>query len=172
MTKQRGRVQKWQDLPGRWARPENASEVSLANLPPGDEDWGIEVIDVIQAILENRNQVFVVNTVNHGSQTNLPPDAVVELSALVNAYGIHPLYVGEIPEAWAAHLRQHIATQKLTVEAALSGDRHTALQALIHDPLLAARLEPEQAAAPLNDMLVANERFLPQFSAKHVAAPA
>ncbi len=172
MTKQRGRVQKWQDLAERWGRPENAAEVSLANLPPGDEDWGIEVIDVIQAILENRNQVFVVNTVNHGSQTNLPPDAVVELSALVNAYGIHPLYVGEIPEAWAAHLRQHIATQKLTVEAALSGDRHTALQAFIHDPLLAARLEPQQAAALLDEMLEANERFLPQFSGKRAAVRA
>src|SRR5260370_16065211 len=172
MTKEGGGVQKWQDLAERWGRAENAAEVSLANLPPGDEDWGIEVIDVIQAILENRNQVFVVNTVNHGSQTNLPPDAVVELSALVNAYGIHPLYVGEIPEAWAAHLRQHIATQKLTVEAALSGDRHTALQAFIHDPLLAARLEPQQAAALLDAMLQANERFLPQFSGKRAAVRA
>src|SRR5260370_17984370 len=99
MTKEGGRAQKWQDLAERRGRPENAAEVSLANLPPGDEDWGIEVIDVIQAILENRNQVFVVTTVNHGSQTNLPPDAVVELSALLTAYGIHPLYTPEIPAA-------------------------------------------------------------------------
>jgi alpha-galactosidase len=166
MTKQRARVQKWQDLAERWAQPENSSEVSLANLPPGDEDWGIEVIDIIAAILENRNQVFVVNTINNGGQTNLPADAVVEVSALVNAYGIHPMQVGEIPEAWAAHLRQHIATQKLTVQAALSGDRHIALQAFIHDPLLAARLEPEQSAALLDEMLEANERFLPQFARK------
>jgi alpha-galactosidase len=172
MTKQRGRVQKWQDLAERWGRPENASEVSLANLPPGDEDWGIEVIDVIQAMLENRNQVFVVNTFNNGSQTNLPADAIVEVSAVVNAYGIHPMFVGEIDESWAAHLRQHIATQKITVEAALTGDRHTALQAFIHDPLLAARLEPEQAAALLDEMLEANERFLPQFAARTAAARA
>jgi alpha-galactosidase/6-phospho-beta-glucosidase family protein len=113
--------------------------------------------------------VFVVNTINHGSQTNLPDDAVVEVSALVNSYGIHPIFVGAIPEAWASHLRQHITTQKFTVEAALSGDRHTALQAFIHDPLLAARLEPEQASALLDEMLQANERFLPQFTHKAAA---
>lgn len=169
MTTERSRYQKWQDLAERWARPENSSEVSLANLPAGEQDLGIEVIDVIQAILENRNQVFVVNTINNGSQTNLPADAVVEVSALVNSYGIHPIYVGAIPEAWASHLRQHITTQKFTVEAALSGDRHTALQAFVHDPLLTARLEPEQASALLDEMLQANERFLPQFAHKAAA---
>jgi alpha-galactosidase/6-phospho-beta-glucosidase family protein len=46
------------------------------------------------------------------------------------------------------------------------------LQAFIHDPLLAARLEPEQSAALLDEMLQANERFLPQFATRTAAARA
>lgn len=168
METEGARMRKWQDLAERWSRPEYAGEVRLANLPAGEQDWGIEVIDIIEAILGNRNRVYVANTINHGSIPNLPADWVVEVSALVNGYGIHPIYAGPLPEALAAHLRQHIAVQRLTVDAALSGDRRTALQAFIHDPLLAARLEPEQAAALLEEMLEANMRFLPQFSESRV----
>ena len=83
---------------------------------------------------------------------------------MVNAYGISPLYAGSIPEPWAAHLRRHIDTQKVTVEAALSGDRHLARQAFIHDPLVAARLTPDGAVEMMEEMLEANRRFLPQFA--------
>jgi alpha-galactosidase len=164
MEQQKQRVEKWQQLAERWSRPENADEVSLANLPPGDEDAGIQVIDVINSIVENQNQIFVVNTLNHGSISNMPADAIVEVSAVVNTYGVSPIYVGAITESWAAHLRQHVATQKLTVEAALTGDRHVALQAFIHDPLIAARLDPQRAEELMNEMLEANARYLPQFA--------
>jgi alpha-galactosidase len=164
MTDQKARVEKWEVLAERWSRPELAGEVSLANLPPGDEDFGIEVIEVIASLIENSNRVFVANTLNHGTIPNLPADAIVEVSALVNAYGINPVYAGPIPESWAAHLRQHIAVQKLTVEAALSGDRHIARQAFLHDPLVAARLDADQAVSLMDEMLAANARFLPRFA--------
>ncbi len=169
MDKQGERVKRWQDLAERWSKPENADEVSLANLPPGDEDWGIEVIQVIDSIIENRNAVFVVNTVNRGSITNLPDDAIVEVQAVVNAYGISPIHAGPISEPWAAHLREHISTQRLTVEAALSGNRDTARRAFVHDPLVAARLDPERAEALLEEMLQANARYLPQFAVVQAA---
>ena len=158
------RAQQWQDLAERWSRPEHAAEVSLAMLPGGEEDQGIEVVDIIEGILENRNAVHIVNTTNHGAIDNLPADAVVEVNALVGRYGIRPVHVGPLPEALAAHLRHHIATQQLTVQAALRGDRHTALQAFLLDPATSARLEPTDTARLLDEMLRANAPYLPRFA--------
>jgi alpha-galactosidase len=158
------RARKWQDLAERWSSPEHVDEVALAALPGGEEDQGIEVVDIIEDILGNRNAVHIVNTTNYGAIDNLPADAVVEVNALVGAYGIRPLHVGPLPEALAAHLRRHIATQQLTVQAALGGDRRTALQAFLLDPATSARLEPADTARLLDDMLQANARYLPRFT--------
>ena len=65
--------------------------VTLADLPTGDEDWGIEVIDIMEAIVDNRNQTFVINVPNDGAIPNLPDGAIVEVNASVNAYGIRPI---------------------------------------------------------------------------------
>ena len=54
--------------------------------------------------------------------------------------------------------------QELTAEAALTGDRRTALQAFLLDPLLEATLEIDQIEQLLDEMLEANKSLLPQFS--------
>jgi alpha-galactosidase/6-phospho-beta-glucosidase family protein len=164
MNDKRGRVKKWQDLTERWSQPENAGEVSLAALPAGEEDQGVEVVDIIEAMLENRNANHIVNTTNNGSIDNLPSDAIVEVNAAVSSYGIRPLRTGPLPEALAAHLRLHLTTQRLTMEAALTGDRNTAFQALQLDPATAAVLAPEQIGRMLDEMLEANARYLPRFA--------
>jgi hypothetical protein len=46
--------------------------VTLADLPKGDEDEGIEVIDIIEAIVDNGNITRVVNAPNHGTIPNVP----------------------------------------------------------------------------------------------------
>jgi alpha-galactosidase len=164
MNEKRARVKKWQDLAERWSRPEHADEVSLAALPPGEEDRGVEVVDIIEAMIENRNAIHIVNTTNCGAIDNMPPDAIVEVDAVVGSYGIRPLHTGPLPEALAAHLRLHASVQRLTVEAALTGDRRTALQAFLLDPATAAVLEPPQIAQMLDEMLRANARYLPRFA--------
>jgi alpha-galactosidase/6-phospho-beta-glucosidase family protein len=61
------------------------------------------------------------------------------------------------PRAWQ---------QELTVDAALTGDRALALQALLADPLVPS---VETAAALLDEALQTHEAYLPQF-AGHVAS--
>jgi alpha-galactosidase len=164
MVDKRARVQKWQDLADRWSNPAFADEVSLAALPMGEEDWGIEVVDVMEALVTNRTALHIVNTTNNGAIDNLPDEAIVEVSSVINSYGIRPVHVGSVPETLAAHFRLHLSVQRLTTEAALSGDRQTALQALLLDPATAAVLEPPRIAAMLDEMLAANARFLPRFA--------
>lgn len=48
-----------------------------------------------------------------------------------------------------------------TVEAALTGDRRTALDAFLSDPNVAARLSRRETSAPLDELLVAHTRYLP-----------
>jgi alpha-galactosidase len=164
MAKEGARVQRLEELAQRWTAPD-AGPVTLADLPPGDEDEGIEVIEIMEAMVENRNEVHVVNAVNNGAIPNLPADAMVEVQAHVNAYGVRPIYAGPLPEALAAHLRHYVALQQHMVKAALTGDRQAALHAFLLDPTLQARLDLEQTQALLDEMLGANADYLPLFAA-------
>jgi alpha-galactosidase len=155
----RAQVQKWEDTVEQWARGEG-EEVSLNVLPKAE---AVEVVQLMEALVENRNEVHVVNIPNQGAIDNLPREAIVEVSALVGGYGIQPLHVGSLPEPVAATLRQHITAQELTVEAALTGDRQIALQAFLQDPQIAAKLAPEGTEALLDELLKAHADYLPQF---------
>ena len=159
MADERARARRWEQLAETLARGE-AGEDSWASLPT---DEGVQVVQLIEALIENRNEIHVVNIPNQGAIENLPADAIVEVSALVGGYGIRPIHVGRLPEAVAALLRQHITAQELTVEAALTGDRHIARQAFLQDPQMAAKLTPEKAAALLDELLEAHAAHLPQF---------
>ena len=159
MEHERARVRQWEELVEQWARGDG-ERVSLAELPT---DESVQVVQLIEALVEDRNEVHVVNLPNRGAIENLPYDAIVEVSSLVGGYGIRPVHVGPLPEPVAAMLRQHITAQELTVQAALSGDRHVALQAFLQDPQIAARLAPEETAALLDELLEAHADYLPQF---------
>jgi len=158
MEKERARARKWERVAERLARGEE--EFSLDVLP---KDESVQVVEIMEAIIENRNEMHVVNLPNRGAIDNLPNDAIVEVSATVGGYGIHPVHVGSLPEPVAATLRQHITVQELTVEAALTGDRHIALQAFLQDPQISSVLTPEETAALLDELLEAHAEHLPQF---------
>jgi alpha-galactosidase len=157
---ERERSGHWADLVGKLASGEQ--ELSINVLP---EDESIEAVEIIEDIIENRNRIHVVNVPNCGAIGNLPVDAVVEVSSVINGYGVTPMYVGDIPEAWAAILRSHITCQELTAEAALTGDYDTALQAYLADPQMAAKLTPAEIKVLLDEMLEAHAANLPQFAA-------
>jgi alpha-galactosidase len=164
MDEQRERAQGWSELAERWSQPEHRHEARLASMPHGPEDEGIEVVDVIESIVENRGGRFIVNVENHGSIANLPEDAIVEVPAVIDGYGAHTLAIGPLDYGLASHLKRHWAVQKLTVEAALSGNRSTARQAFVLDPLVEATLTLEGADRLLDEMLAANAPLLPRFA--------
>src|SRR3954453_2802718 len=112
------------------------------------------LVSIAEAIVTGREIVeLAVNVPNHGKISNLPPEAVVEVPAVVNAAGITGLGVGALPDAIAAVLTARAQQQELTVRAALTGDRELALQALALDPLVPG---PAVAAAILDDAVKAH----------------
>jgi alpha-galactosidase len=163
MEEQTARVTDLARLAEEWTAPD-AGTVGLSDLPPGDEEEGIEVIEIIEAILANRSEVHVVNAPNQGAIPNLPDDAVVEVLAEVGGHGVLPLRTGPLPEALAAHLRHYVAVQKQMVKAALSGSRRELLAAFLLDPMTQSRLDLEQTESMVDEMLAANARFLPRFA--------
>jgi alpha-galactosidase len=171
MASERERVRKLEELAAKWTAPD-AGPVTLADLPPGDEDAGIYVIDIIEAIVDNRNEMHIVNTVNNGTIPNLPDEAIVEVNTHVNAYGIRPIYAGPLPDALAAHLRHYFALEQHMVKAALGGDRQAALHAFLLDPTIQARLDLDQTQELLDEMLEANAEYLPLFESRQVNSPA
>jgi alpha-galactosidase len=159
MREDSARVQQWESVVEQWARGKRGA-MPLDDLPEGE---GMEVVEIIEALIENRNSIHVVNMANQGAIPNLPDDAIVEVSAVVGGYGIRPVRVGSLPDSLAAHLRQHIAVQELTAEAALTGDRRVALQAFLLDPQVSANVTPVQTRQLLEELLEAHREHLPQF---------
>jgi alpha-galactosidase len=164
MDYERARVADLERLAREWTA-EDAPAITLADLPEGDEDWGIEVIDLIDALQGNGAITRVVNAPNEGTIPNLPAEAIVEVNCRVDGYGIRPIETGPLNDQLAAHLRRYYDFQRQVVRAALSGDREEALHAFVLDPNTAAKLDLEQTEQMMDEMLEANRRHLPLFFA-------
>lgn len=117
---------------------------------------------IIRAIVENRNEyVEAVNIPNNGCITNLSNDAIVEVPALVSGYGIQGLTMGDLPDGIAALCEMQISVQRLVVDAAVTGDRQKALQALLVDPVVHSLSAAEKT---LDELLETHKEFLPLFN--------
>lgn len=101
-----------------------------------------------------------VNIPNRGHIPNLPDGAIVELPAVVDGFGIQGLHVGPLPEMVAELCRRELAVAGLAVDAAATGDRQTALQALLLDPCIN---DIDTARGILDAYLTENAQYLPQF---------
>jgi len=118
-----------------------------------------EAIDIIAAMSGETNVTFdAINLPNYGLVANLPEGAILEVPATVGPFGINGICVGEIPLGISAMLSARIYQQQLTVEAAMSGDKQIALQAMLLDPLVPS---VEVAEAMLDELLEAHKKHLP-----------
>jgi len=141
----------------KWLGPGDHFE-ELLRPDVGEKSYAL---DIIETISSGRTKLYdTINIPNEGSVTNLPQGAILETSTLVGSLGIRGIYVGELPTGVAATLYSRILQQELTVDAALSGDRKLALQALLADPMISSI---EVAEGLLADLLEANSKYLPQF---------
>ncbi|NLG89650.1 MAG: alpha-glucosidase/alpha-galactosidase [Clostridiaceae bacterium] len=104
------------------------------------------------------------NVVNKGVITNLPADAIVEVPGYVDANGINIPVVGDLPLGCAAVCNASISVQRLAVEAAVHGDDQLLRQAMMMDPLVGAVLNPPEIWQMTDEMLVAEEQWLPQYT--------
>lgn len=103
------------------------------------------------------------NVLNKGLITNLPNNCVVEVPCMVDASGIQPTYIGDLPEQLAALNRTNINVQNLTIEAVLTGKKEYIYQAAMLDPHTSSELSIDDIVAMCDDLIEAHGSWLPKF---------
>lgn len=118
-------------------------------------------VQLINALHNNLGIEMVVNTANNGAIQGLPDDAVIETNCLIDALGAHPLAFGKLPPLMNGLTQQVKDFERLTIDAAVHGDKQKALLALVANPLVA---DVNLASALVDEVLTINKAWLPQFS--------
>jgi len=115
---------------------------------------------LIASLHADTGDVQVVDVRNDGALPELPDDAVVEIPAKVGAEGARAERLDPLQPEMLGLVQQVKAYERLTVKAAIDGDREAALKALLANPLVARF----NVARPLLDALLeANRAHLPRF---------
>lgn len=112
---------------------------------------------IIEAMVTDKPYRIAGNVINTGLITNLPQNACVEVPCMVDSMGIHPTYVGDLPEQLAAMNRTNINPQLLTIEAAVSKKKSDIYRAAMLDPHTAAELSIDDIVAMCDEMVEAHQ---------------
>lgn len=139
---------------------ESQSDKPEALAKRGGGGYSEVAVGIIDALYNNKDTWMVVNVPNQGIVRWLPDDAVIETVCIANGAGIKPLALPDIPRSVWGLVSAVKNYEQLTVEAAVSGCRDTALLALLAHPLVR---DYEIAKPLLEELLEANAPYLPQF---------
>ena len=117
--------------------------------------------ELVASLHDGRGDVQVVDVRNDGAVPGLPDDAVVEVPALIDQSGAHPLPAAALEPDMLGLVQHMKAYERLTIEAALTGDRDRARVALQANPLIG---QWDVATSLVDAILDANRALLPRFS--------
>ncbi|MCR8656367.1 alpha-glucosidase/alpha-galactosidase [Paenibacillus endoradicis] len=118
---------------------------------------------IMEAIETNIPIKIGGNVMNTGLITNLPKEACVEVPCLVDANGVQPTYIGDLPPQLAALNRTNINTQLLTIEAAITGKKEHIYHAALLDPHTSAELSIDHIIALCDELIEAHGSWLPTY---------
>ncbi len=127
----------------------------------GGAYYSTAAISLIAAIVNDSREIHIVNTRNRGAIPDLPADVVVEVPCLITASGSETQQCAPLPAEIRGLVQAVKAYEELTVEAAVSGERRAALQALMSHPLVPSF---EIAKRLLDALLDAHRKYLPRFA--------
>ncbi|HBQ6607582.1 TPA: 6-phospho-beta-glucosidase [Klebsiella pneumoniae] len=128
----------------------------------GGQYYSEAACELMNAIYNDKRIIMHVNTRNNGAINGLPDDCAVEVSSLITASGPLPLNVAPFPEDTLCLLQLMKSFERLTIEAALTGNRHTAWRALMLNPLI---VSGEKLELALDEVIAENRQWLPAFHA-------
>jgi 6-phospho-beta-glucosidase len=117
---------------------------------------------LIASLHDGAGDVQVVDVRNDGAIPDLPDDAVVEIPAVIDRDGAHPVRLAPLAAEQRALVQAVKAYEELTIEAARTGDRAVALRALATNPLVGA----EVAGPLLEAILEADAHHLDRFATR------
>jgi 6-phospho-beta-glucosidase len=150
-------------VPDYWAHYREQAASDDPVLDPARSRGGINELelglDVMDAVYNDRKEVWYVNVPNRGSVAGFPDDLVVETLGYVDRTGVTPLAMGPLPRHLSGLVMMLGEYQALTAEAAWSGTRRDAVRALASHPLVYSL---EKALAIYDELAAAHRAWLPE----------
>jgi len=127
----------------------------------GMEEEGIGVVQIIESLTLDKPMFSPgINMINNGCVGGLPSWTIVEVPAYIDSAGIHPIHVGNLPKSIVGLTTPRVIQYEVTIDAALTGDKDLAVQALLLDGYVRNLKEAEEM---LNDLIRAEAEWLPDY---------
>jgi len=150
-------------VPDYWAHYQEQAAADQPELDSRRSRGGIHelelAIDVMDAVFNDRKEVWPVNVPGRGAMADFPDDLVVEVPGFVDGNGIQPVAQGYMPRHLVGLVKMLGEYQALAAEAAWSGTRRDAIRALASNPLVF----PLRLAETIYDeMAAAHQKYLPE----------
>ena len=98
--------------------------------------------------------------------SNLDDDCVIESTGYVDSKGIKMIEGIKLPLQCASLCSTSINVQRMAVKAAVKGDLELLKLSVLQDPLVSSVCSSEEVWQMVDEMLVAQEKWLPQFKSE------
>jgi alpha-galactosidase len=129
----------------------------------GKEMTGEQIVPIMDALVNNHEGQFQVNVPNRGALEGIPDDVVVEVPAVINQKGLHPLHVGPLPpKVMLEHILPEWLDMERHLEAFKTGDRSMLLWNVLDSHQTRSY---DQAVAVLEDLMAMDGHE--EFAAHH-----
>ena len=129
----------------------------------GGAHYSDAACETIASIYGNKLSHIVVTTKNNGSVPDLPADCAVEVSSYIGSTGARAIAFGPLQPAQRGWLQCMKNMELCVEEAAVTGDYGLLMQAFILNP---QTVSGQKMVNVLNELLIAHEKYLPQFADK------
>ena len=117
-----------------WSGREDEHHEVVAGREPGG--YGGLALGLVDALGGDEPRVRILDVANRSSLPFLDAEAVVEVPCVVNRGGVIPTAIGDVPYEAQGLLLQVRASERVAIDAALSGSRELAIRALGLHPLV------------------------------------
>ena len=123
----------------------------------GGKGYAGVALDIIQGLEGSEPVYTALNLPNEGAIPCMAPSDVVEVSCVVDASGVRPLPIGEIPEHQELLMRSVKYYENLAVEAIQQRSREKAVMALMVHPLV---MSYSRATILVDEYLSAHKQYI------------
>lgn len=115
---------------------DGADRVKLPPVAEDEEGYAAVALGCIEAIASNTPLYTGLNVPNNGAIAGMRDDDIVEISCWIDASGVRPIQIGEIPEHQYLLMRDVKNYERLAAKAILTRSKSTAIEALTVHPLI------------------------------------
>lgn len=144
---------------GKLARSDKPLDESFFGRIGGEHE---QLVEIIHALESDTRRIYSVNMPNGNCYSNLPAGSVLELPAISTKDGLVPLPFDNFPDILVPTIKRHLGIIDLAVDAALTGNRRSFVEAIRAGGYLR---EKKAIEAMVDELLRAQSDYLPQFGA-------